>query len=167
MNCPEAEKLLLASPDGGLSSVEQAALAQHVAGCAGCRQLQADLRSAQEAYRADAAQIAVPDADEEWRLLQARMRAEQQRERHAARGATTPWLKLFGTPLAAAAALAVAFYAGRATATRAENDLLIPDVARADFVEVADTSATPIVFRDEESGWLVVWAEESETATPS
>lgn len=165
MNCPEAEKLLHTAVDGGLSAAEQAALAQHVDRCAGCRQLQADLAAVSAAYRADAERIVVPDPDEEWRLLQVELRGAAQRERRAGRSPVSPWVKWFGTPLAAAAALALAFYAGRATALRPADALLVPEMARADFVEVADANATPIVFRDEESGWLVVWAEQGAAAT--
>ncbi len=35
--------------------------------------------------------------------------------------------------------------------------------ARADFVELTDGSATPLVYVDRESGWLVVWAVEGES----
>lgn len=164
MNCRTAENLLLAESDGMLSPAQRAALGEHLTACAACRTLQADLAAATEALRADAAGLTVPDADEEWRLLQLEIRA-QERQRASTRGGGASVLKWFGAPLAAAAALAMAFYAGRTTALRPADDWLVPAEARAEFVEVADTSATPIVFRDEESGWLVVWAEESSKAT--
>lgn len=159
MNCREAENLLLAERDGVLTPAQHAALGGHIATCAACRTLQADLAEAMETLRADATGVPVPDADEEWRLLQVEMRARQQ-HRSAAGNSVVKW---FGAPLAAAAALALAFYAGRATALRPADEIILPVEARAEFVELADASATPIVFRDEESGWLVVWAESNDT----
>lgn len=155
MNCRETENLLLAERDGVLTPAQHAALGDHLATCAACRAFQADLVNAMESLRADATGIPVPDADEEWRLLQVEMRTRQQHRSSAGHGA----VKWFGAPLAAAAALALAFYAGRATALRPTDEIILPGEARAEFVELADASATPVVFRDEESGWLVVWAE--------
>lgn len=160
MNCREAEKLLLAERDGVLSPAQHAALGEHTAACPACHALQADLTAAMTALRTDADRLPIPDADEEWRLLQVEIRAQQRRQ--SVRGGTAV-IKWFGTPLAAAAALAFAFYVGRATAPRPAAEFAVPEMARAEFVEVADTSATPIVFRDEESGWLVVWAAEENT----
>jgi hypothetical protein len=33
-----------------------------------------------------------------------------------------------------------------------------PDAAWAESVELADRTATPVVFVDDETGWLVVWS---------
>jgi anti-sigma factor RsiW len=156
MNCRNAENLLLAERDGVLSAEQRAALGGHLAACPSCRALQADLAAAMTTLREDAAGMPVPDADEEWRLLHAQIRAQGGRRIRPAGGAF--WLKWLATPLAAAAALAMAFYVGRATAPAPGAEFPVPQVARADFVEVADAGSTPIVYRDEESGWLVVWA---------
>ncbi|MBA3850326.1 MAG: hypothetical protein C0502_10095 [Opitutus sp.] len=148
MNCRQATPLLSAARDGALSPEQRAGLARHVAECAACRQLQAEFAAAMAALRTDAARAAVPDADEEWRLLRARLSAPAKRTR---RLAPVAWFTL---PLAAAAALALVFFAGRPAAPELDG----VGLAQADFVEVADPSATPIVYTDRESGVLVIWA---------
>ncbi len=148
MNCRDIAPLLSAERDGALPSVQRAELVRHVEACAECRALQAAFTHAMEALH----------ADEEWRLLQARL-AQPERERRR-RLAPITWI---GLPLAAAAAVAFAFYLGRPEPL-GESRALTPtgvELAHADFVEVTDPNATPIVYTDKESGWLVVWAADS------
>lgn len=164
MNCRDLAPLLSAERDGALTDVQRAELARHLESCAECRALQSALAQAMEAHHADAARVNVPDADEEWRLLQARL-ASPERSR-SRRLAPITWI---GVPLAAAAAIAIAFFLGR-PAPLAENVELAPtgiELAHADFVEVTDPNATPIVYADKESGWLVVWAAEGAVADES
>lgn len=161
MNCQAAEQLLLAERDGVLTNEQHAALSRHADGCASCRQLRLNLAAAMAAVRDDAANLAVPDADEEWRLLQLEMRAAARRERLG--GGAPAVIKWVGAPMAAAAALTLAFYVGRTMPLEPTRGFSVAAEARVDFVEVADTDATPIVFLDNESGWLVVWAAESES----
>lgn len=153
MNCREAQPLLLTERDGTLSSEQRAALARHVAECADCRQLQSNLAAAMDAVRAEAASVPVPDIDAEWRAVQAKINSGKADQRRKRRLAPIIWMS---APLAAAAAVALAFFATRPIIPTTEPDGFT--VAQADFVEVADSRATPIVFTDQESGWLVVWA---------
>jgi anti-sigma factor RsiW len=161
MKCHDAAPLLSAARDGALSTPQRAELERHVAGCAACRQLQDELAAATGAFRADAARVTVPDADEEWRLVRARLRAPTQKSRRGL--APITWI---GVPLAAAAAIAVAFFIGR-PAPLGDSMLAggTTELAHADFVEVTDPNATPIVYADKESGWLVVWAAEGDGGT--
>jgi anti-sigma factor RsiW len=154
MNCQDANPLLSAARDGELSESQRAALERHVSGCAACQQVQASWQAAAEALRAEAAQVRVPDAEIEWHRLEARLATPHRETRR--RVAPVAW---FGLPLAAAAAVAVAFFIGQ-PARIALNSAGIPDgdYARADFVDVADRDATPVVFLDKESGVLVVWS---------
>lgn len=157
MNCRDIAPLLSAERDGALTNDQRAELARHLESCAECRQAQAALAAAMQALHAEAASVAVPNADEEWRLLQARLAQPRQQRRRGL--APITWI---GVPLAAAAAVAFAFYLGR-PAPLAENSVVVPtgaELAHADFVEVTDPNATPIVYTDKESGWLVVWAAE-------
>lgn len=164
MKCHDAAPLLSADRDGALTSSQRAELARHLADCAACRQAQAELAAAMSAFQADAARVTVPDADEQWRLLRAQIESQTSVPRR--RLAPAAWFTL---PLAAAAAIAVALFLGRpAPADNVPLALGSGEFARADFVEVTDPGATPLVYTDRESGWLVVWAVEGATeATPA
>lgn len=168
MNCRSAQSLLLTENDGVLTPAQHAELASHLASCTACRAYRAELAAALETLRADVQAAPLPDIDAEWRAVQAKI--------DAARGASAPrrekrrlapvvWIS---APLAAAAAVALTLFVGRpvpsdelANASGAEF------AARVDYVDVADPSATPIVYSDKESGWLVVWAESADTGHTS
>lgn len=166
MNCHDIESLILAERDGALTKDQLAALSDHVAACPGCRKLRADLASALASYKAGVSSVATPDADEAWRALQSRLH-QPARKRPLA---PVIW---FGTPLAAAAAVAFAFIVSRPpTPAPAAGLALTPPplydpsvIAGADFVEAGDPNASTMVYVDKESGWLVVWATDAETKT--
>lgn len=171
MNCRDTELLLQADLDGALPDDRRADLERHLAECAACRELRARLSQVSELARADAAGVRVPDADAEWRRLQARIHREQTAKARPRRLAPVYWL---GAPAAAAAALALAFIVqsrrpdpGPAAGNPADSAALAattlalgPDdsLAAAEYVEVADQNSSPIVYVDKQSGWLVVWA---------
>lgn len=160
MNCREAEPLILAERDGVLTPEQHAALAQHVASCTSCRQLQHDLAHAMDAVRAEAVSVRVPEVETEWRAVQARLAAANPARRQPRRLAPIIWIT---APLAAAAALALAFLTSRPVAPDADTTGYM--AAQADFVEVSDPSATAVVYTDQESGWLVVWAVSTDKAS--
>jgi anti-sigma factor RsiW len=162
MNCRDSESLILAERDGALPKDQLAALSDHVAACPACQKLRTALSAAHEAYTTGVGAVEPPDADDAWRALQVRLRP---RKRPLA---PVIW---FGAPLAAAAALALAFFLNRPgssgpAATAEIAALTVPPpplhdpsfIAGADFVETGDPDASVVVFVDEESGWLVVWA---------
>lgn len=167
MNCRSAEPLLLAERDGVLTPAQHAELASHVAACASCRQFRADLAAALEAVSADVQTVPLPDVDVEWRAVQAKISGGPAAERSAASGnekrrlAPVVWIS---APLAAAAAVALALFVQRPVPAPSPDGVI---AARADYVEIADPKATPIVYTDKESGWLVVWAESADTAHAS
>lgn len=156
MTCRAAESLLFAERDGALSESQRAGLVRHMVACAACRQLHADLSAAAENWRANTAQVAVPDAEAEWRRLRGRIGGAEVRTSPPRRVAPVVWLV---TPLAAAAAIALAFLLQSGPAPRAE------DTARAEFVEAGAADATTMVYTDRESGWLVVWAVDASGKT--
>ena len=160
MNCRAIEPLLLAERDGVLTSEQRSALVTHVASCVGCRQLRTTLGEALDNYQADAARIAVPDAAEVWRELSATL--PETTAKPAKRRPLAPII-WFGAPLATAAAIAFAFFLTRPTTTHLEARGPVAENARADYVEAGDASASTLVYVDEESGWLVVWAADSES----
>jgi anti-sigma factor RsiW len=158
MNCRSAESLLLAERDGVLTSAQHAELASHLAACGECRQMQALLATAMDGVRHDAQSVRVPDVEAEWAAVQARLNGAALAQRTERRRlAPVIW---FGAPLAAAAALALAFFVTRPVPTTPNFASGSAEIAaHADYVEVADPNASPIVYTDKESGWLVVWAE--------
>ncbi len=155
MNCRDTEPLLLTERDGVLTSEQQAVLERHVATCPTCQQMRVRLAAALAAYRAGAANVAVPDADEEWRTLRAQLHGPGAKPAKKRPLAPLIW---FGSSLAAAAALAFAFLSRQPPKSM---EVFSPDndiVAEAEFVEAGDINASTLVYVDKESGWLVVWA---------
>ena len=150
MNCSTVEPLLLAERDGALSASQRAVLAQHVAVCPTCRQLQHDLGLALDTWKTAVAAMAVPDAPTAWALLQPRLTAKKSAPRRKL--ATVIWLS---APLAAAAALAFVFYPATPSVSMHPSS---PALARAEYVEAGNANASTMVYVDKESGWLVVWA---------
>lgn len=160
MNCPDSKTLLQAERDGALTDRQRADLARHLADCAGCREFRVNLAAVSEFVRSDAAGVAVPDPATEWQRLQARLNSEEVRLPRKRRLAPIYWLS---APLAAAAAIALTFLALQqpppSSPTGTESlPAGTPLVASAEFVEVHNRDATPMVYVDQESGWLVVWA---------
>ncbi len=147
MNCHDIEPLLLTERDGVLTPEQHATLAAHVATCPTCRHLRAVAGEAVTFLKTDAANVAVPDADQEWRSLRARLHGETTKPAKKRPLAPLIW---FSTPLAAAAAaLVIGFYVTRQATPQAS-------------VEAAETAAATIAYVDKDSGWLVVWATEAE-----
>ena len=160
MNCRDNETLLLAERDGVLTSEQRATLERHVAACPACRQLRARLAEVLNAFQADATNVAVPNADEAWRDLRAQLRDEEAKPTRKRPLAPIIW---FSTPLAAAAALVLAWLGLRSTSAEPVAPAApAAEVARADFVEAGDASASTMVYVDKDSGWLVVWATDSD-----
>lgn len=117
-----------------------------MAECAACQRWQVELARAMDAVRADAAAVPLPDVEAEWRRLQDRLAAPRRR-----RLAPITWI---GLPLAAAAAIALAFFVTRPGPAGFASG----GIASVDYVEVAGRDATPVVYLDNDSGMLVVWA---------
>lgn len=159
MNCRDTEPMLLAEMDGVLTPHQLAALEQHVAACPACQQLRARLREATAAFRADANRVAVPDADGEWQALRAQLKGEKARPEKIRPLAPVIW---FGTSLAAAAALTVAYLGLPSKPTRLAP---APVVAQAKVTEPNTADAPTVAYVDKESGWLVVWAADSTVQT--
>ncbi|MCX6955143.1 MAG: zf-HC2 domain-containing protein [Verrucomicrobia bacterium] len=147
MNCRTAQRLLSAERDGALAAPERAGLAAHVAGCAECRQFQAALGEAGNRLRSAAARVPVPDEERAWQDIHREIRAARPEATRAWWG-PVKW----ALPLGAAATLAVIL-----AWAPSDDDLVSQSVARAEFVEVPG-DASSVVYVDDKSGWLVVWA---------
>lgn len=155
MNCHSAQPLLSAERDGTPPSRERADLEAHVAGCAECLRFRRMLTEAGDHLRTTAAQVKVPDEERAWQDIHREIRALKPE-------AARPWWQLgrWTMPLGAvAAAVAVmAVFAPDFLDDGGGDDAPESAVARAEFVEVAD-NASSVVYVDDKSGWLVVWAD--------
>ena len=157
MNCREAQDRILTERDGALDETSRAAVALHVAGCADCRRVRADLTAALESWRADVANVIVPDAEREWHAVRRRMRGGETGTQSPARSRRSlfTWIAL---PLGAAAEAALALFIS-------PSPRFDPaPVAHVDSVEAPGNNASTLVFVDDKSGWLIVWASD---ATPT
>ncbi len=160
MNCRDIEPLLLAERDGVLTSKQHAELAAHVAGCPACRRARAIYGEAVTFLKTDAANVAVPDVDQEWRAIRAQLQGEHAKPARKRPLAPVIW---FSVPFAAAAALVFAFITTHNPKPLTQDPApLGAEIARADFVEAGDANASTMVYVDKDSGWLVVWATDGE-----
>ena len=154
MNCRAAQPLISAERDGALGGDSRGTLEEHLAGCATCRQLRVTLTESAAAWRTTTARVPVPDERLEWQRIRRRLNGEPARSSYRAWGAVTGWR---GLSFGAAAVLALGlFFSPR------WPDSALPSakaqVARSEFVEVGGDASSAMVFVDEKSGWLVVWA---------
>ena len=161
MNCRDIQPLLLAEGDSVLTTEQHASLDQHVAACPGCQQVRARLAKAMTAYAVDTANVSIPDIETEWQKLRAKL--HEQPVAPAKKRPLTPVI-WFGAPLAAAAALAFAYFTLRPQPIMPYADPIatIAETAAAEYVEAGDTNASTLVYVDKESGWLVVWATDGD-----
>ena len=93
--------------------------------------------------------MTVPDEERAWQDIHREIRSAHPAGVRAWRG-----LGRWALPLGAAAALA----AVALLVPSWNEEAASPMVARADYVEVAG-DASSVVYVDDKSGWLVVWAE--------
>lgn len=158
MNCHAVQQLLSTERDQALGADSRAALDAHVAGCAACRQMRAVLSESAAAWRTTTAGVSVPDARWEWQRIRRRLNGNPERAARPAPGIFTMWRSV--TLAAAAAAVALGLFMKPATWFRAESGGGAPTIAATDSVEVGDASSA-MVFVDDKSGWLVVWAADA------
>ncbi|MBL9199212.1 MAG: hypothetical protein JNL39_01845 [Opitutaceae bacterium] len=157
MNCREVQDRLCSAPDAAPDSSDGVALEAHVAHCAACRRVRDDLTAALAAWRSDVARIEVPDAEREWHAVRRRIRGGEAAP--SSRWDLGGWL---GLPLAVAAAAAVAVVMVSPSATTPEVALPVGEpIARAENVEAPGAGASTMVFVDDKSGWLIVWASDA------
>jgi len=151
MSCHETQRLLSLAQDVPLSDQQRDALSRHLADCPACRQHQSALAQASSVFRQDATAVAIPDIEQEISAVQARLSTPApQRKRTLA---PILWLS---APLAAAAIM-LAFLSG------IQIPFTTPDAptTHVDYVVAGDPSASTVVYVDQDSGWLVVWASSS------
>ncbi|MBE36899.1 MAG: hypothetical protein CMI16_15320 [Opitutaceae bacterium] len=155
MNCQTAQDELLRVADDGLAATQQTALKAHVESCATCQQYAESLNSLSELLQHDAKSVSVPDADQMWRDISARLNTAEKQQSKSRTIAPIIWLT---APLAAAAALAFTFIPHQSDETAPA--IAGNNIVQVDYVEIEDPDSTAMVYVDKESGWLVVWADD-------
>lgn len=165
MNCRQAQHLLSRERDALLGPAERVALDAHLAECAGCRRIQSDLAAAAAAWRSADASVATPDPKAESLLLSATLdRQSRPSSRRTWRTPDHKWITIWSTGVMAAA-IALTLIINRHPFRDGDDTVAAVVSARADYVELGDETATPVVYVDEDSGWLIVWAEGGDPAT--
>jgi len=149
--CRDITDLLIAEPDAALPPAELARIEAHVATCEACRRQRALLAAVPGLLREATTALATPDKDEAWGEVRARIRqADPERRRIAPRARYYAW----GVSVAAAAVVAFAVLLTLRWSDAPATAL----VAQAEFVQ-SDGSGSTLVYVDQESGWLIVWAD--------
>lgn len=163
-SCRHITSLLIAEPDGRLTPAEQAEIEGHVAECAACRQQRAVLTAIPASLQAVTHAVSSPNPQQEWMRLRAQL--PKQRLQGKSQPPKTPFWLQWSFPLgAAAAAVVVALVTHFRYSDRVSTERLSATVARADYVQAENADST-MVYVDQESGWLIVWAESSSKDKP-
>lgn len=155
MNCRDALKWISMDMDGELPERRRARLAEHLAGCATCRAARESWAVAGERFRAREIP-GMPTAEAAWADVRRALRQQGARE------APAPW----GTRLAWAAATAAVIGVVSFMAVWRGREPVAPEVAakpatEVEWVETGLPGATPMVYEDAESGWVVIWIVEA------
>jgi anti-sigma factor RsiW len=159
MNCREAEHSLFAERDGALDETQRAALVSHVDECSACRLLRQNLTVALAELQASSRQSSLPDVELEWQKLRREIRGGATAQMAASRRSPITW---FALPLAAAAALAIAFFVTPGTQKSDFSATPTAKIAQATSASESEPAST-MVFVDDKSGWTFVWASAENT----
>jgi anti-sigma factor RsiW len=157
VNCHPAEKLLSAERDQTLGADLRAELEAHLAECPSCRKRRALLAESAAAWRVTSAEARVPDERIEWQHIRRRIGGETADAQPAWR-IFSSWRG--ATVLAAAAAVMLGIFLVPRESERATPAISATATAMAatDTVEIGGDASAAMVFVDDKSGWLVVWA---------
>jgi predicted anti-sigma-YlaC factor YlaD len=161
MNCHESQTLLFTERDRSLEPNERASLDSHLANCAECKRIRVGLESAFSLWRKQQAAVTIPNSEREWHAVRRRIRGGSAEESTSTRRRRpTTWFPWLAFPLSAAAAVMIALYVDPFGLDNPE-----PVQPRTQAVRVDGTGptgeASTMVFVDDKSGWLVVWANDS------
>ncbi len=160
MNCREAQDQIFAERDGAPNDNRRAALATHVAECAGCRQMRDNLAAALGMWRTEVEKVTVPDAEREWYAVRRRIRGGVAAGTETTTARSRRIISWVAVPIGAAAALAVALFVSPPKSEIADPGAAVTHVASAESIDVPSNTASTTVFVDDKSGWLVVWASD-------
>jgi predicted anti-sigma-YlaC factor YlaD len=177
MHCRAAQSQIFAARDTPLGAAAAEALAAHLASCPACQLLQSQLAAAATAWQESDARVVVPNAETEWHAVRRKLRHLEAKPTPA-----FAWARLLriGASLTAVAAITLLVRshlepaAGPTETTVTSQTVALNDdgpwgdfedhyasTARAEYVETEDEEASPFVYVDDESGWLIVWATDT------
>ena len=154
MNCHAVQQLLSAERDETLGADSRGELDTHLAGCATCRQLRATWAEAAESWRTTTAGVRVPDG----RMCPSSKKCVGSHATQPARGIFTLWRSATLGAVAAAVALGLFLAPAWVRGPQAPTATLASASVNADSVEIGGEASSAMVFVDDKSGWLVVWA---------
>lgn len=160
MNCRQALSLIATEREAPNEASVCADLESHLAVCGSCRRARSNLAALLGAWRAQASAVNAPDAGREWRELRRRHRGAGEVAVPLRGRGHRPfaWLSL---TLAAAAAMALALFLPHTAPDPAIKTAFLPAVARVESVDVPGGNTSTMVFVDDQSGWLIVWASDA------
>lgn len=156
MNCRTALLHIASERETGLEAGTRSDLEAHVAACDSCRRARSNLAAALEAWRAEATLVPTPDPSREWQAFRRRIRGAP--EAHSRRTATHRWFNPAWLAIPAAAALVALTFFRPAAGPEDVAGGKAGATARAEAVEAPGGNASTMVFIDDKSGWLIVWA---------
>lgn len=158
MNCWRAQRWLSEELDGALKSRRARALAEHLERCPACRAFRERcllLRSM--------AREAVPapnlSAEAMWAEVRRAIRAESIVAAKDLRWRWSAWI-----PIAAVTTLLALVFSGAVALWRARelwSEATAMNRTQVEWVETGLPGATPMVYHDEGTGWVVIWVVEA------
>lgn len=159
MNCREAQSRIFAERDGALDNPQRVALEEHVAHCGDCQRIRNDLTTVFTAWRNDVSRAAVSDTEREWHAIRRQIRGGAEAGTAQVSRSRRNLFAWLAVPLGAAAAVAVALFVSLQPAPTVEEAAKpVARIAHANSVEIPGDNASTVVFVDDKSGWLFVWA---------
>lgn len=158
MNCRRAQRWLSKQLDGALDARRARSLAEHVEACPTCRAFREQCLLLRTMAR-EAAPAPDLSAEAMWAEVRRRIYGES-----ATVAEDFGWKWNVWIPVAAAAILFVTVFGGAVALWRAQKPLpgsALASCAQVEWVETGLSGATPMVYRDEETGWVVIWVVEA------
>ena len=166
MNCREAQDQIFAERDSAPDQDRRAALEGHVASCADCRRIRAHLAAIFISWREETEAVTLPDAAREWHAVRRRIRGGTAAGAEVTVARRRNLISWIAVPVGAAAALALAVYVSPPkTQTSSPRGHAATQIATAESIDVPSENASTMVFVDDKSGWLIVWANDAKPKT--
>lgn len=154
MNCSDATRLIHLERDGPLKTDERRAMEAHVGTCEDCREVRAALAQAAEVWREETESADTPDPASEWLRIKRAIRQADSAARTLRR--PKPWWHTAASMAGAACALLVVLAIWRPWQT---GPAAMAEGVQVEYVEFAEGATNPMVYVNEDTGFVVVWAE--------